>query len=265
MLKRDAYPEALSWNQRLAAATVVIAAHLALLISVKTQISPAAALSEVGQGGVSIEIAEMAARAAPSSPPRAALAPTPTPSTPPPKPDPATPELIEHPETLGLPAPSTDLAPISVIGAATRPRVALAGIPSDDPCHYAQVLQTALQGDDEVRRALALIPRASRSVANAIMVWNGQWVPVPGSGGDGSLAPVRAAIVNSLASTSAECLTRVNTGPLFVTIPGFPDTTVLALGSGQWRASDLIAGGTDLGPALISPRNESLWSQSWPG
>jgi hypothetical protein len=263
MPKRDAYPETLPGNQRVAVAAVVIAAHLALLISVKRTMPPAIAPSEVGRGGESVEIVEMAARPAPSSPPQAATAPAPL--TPPPKPDPATPELIEHPETLGLPAPSMDLTPIPVNAATTRPRAAMAGIAPDDPCHIAQVLQGALQGDDAVRRALTLIPRESRSVANAIMVWDGRWVRVNGLVGDASLAPVRAAIVKSLSGTSVDCLTRLNTGPLFITIPGWPETTVLALGSGQWRASDLIAEGAEFDPARTSSGSGNFWGQIWPG
>ena len=252
MAKPAAYPETVLWRRRVATACVVIAAHMALLVSFQARSRPAPGRPPAGQGGVSLSIV-MWKR--PSPTPAPIIAPPSSPqrpqASPSPPPDPASSEPIQHPEDLGLPAPRTDLEPIPVGDAprASTPTAMAGDAAPDDPCHFAQGLQAALQSDQTALHALTLIPRDAKSLANAIMVWNGQWVAVDALDGDASFEPVRAAIVQGLGASSVECLARVNSGPLFIIVTVWPETTVLALGSGQWRAVDLIAQPTGVGSA----------------
>jgi hypothetical protein len=167
---------------------------------------------------------------------------------------------IAHPEDLGLPAPRTDIEPDPLNGEPAPPNVvAVAGLAGPtDPCGLGTALQNAMQANPQVLNALNTIPRASRSVANAIMIWDGQWVVVNALGGEKSLEPVRSAIVQTVRVAPVNCINRINSGPLFISVAGPPATTVLALGSGQWRAADLIAQWPEI--SGCSPWRWAMWT-----
>ncbi|MEP6967243.1 MAG: hypothetical protein ABI906_04110 [Pseudomonadota bacterium] len=238
----------MSWRRRLLAACPSILGHLALLAALWITLPPVTVPIEPGGGGPTLSYIELAAPPSPPSPPIPPVPDPPVdvaPPTPKVEPDPSAPKLIEHPEELGLPAPRSDIQPIPVTDPAAPPSpAATLGPPTPpDSCQLADTLQLALYADPRVEGALALIPRDSRSVANAIMFWDGQWVAVNALGGEAGLEPIRAAIVQGLATASDACKERLNDGPLFVAVDGPSGTTVLVVGSGPWRVADLIAQG----------------------
>lgn len=119
--------------------------------------------------------------------------------------------------------------------------VSLASLtPLGGKCDLAGILQAYLQGDDKVATALATIPRPSRSVANAIMVWDGAWVPVPAGSPQVDVSSLRSAILEGVLAAPPDCRDAINQGPVLIALAGADGTTMLALGSGSWRASDLL-------------------------
>lgn len=107
-------------------------------------------------------------------------------------------------------------------------------------CELAASVRQALEQNVEARTALARIPPPSRSVANAVMLWDGEWIAAERVGGPAALGAVRKAIAEALDRSSAECRARIEPGPVFLIVNGAPETIVLALGSGAWRWSDLL-------------------------
>lgn len=230
-----------SWEVRLLAVVLAVFAHLALLASFMGRAASFGEPPRLEEAGAvaMLDLAPGLAATAPSiATPLAPIAP----ETPNVAEDPPATRLIPHPEDLGLPAPRTDIAPVPVATPPLDPSLAaLVGLPDPDPCRLTEAMRGGLEGDSQVRDALALIPTSARSVANAVMFWDGGWVPVGSLAGDGGLAPIRGAIVRSLQSVSDVCQQRVNIGPILVAVVEPEGTTVLAVGSGPWRVADLIA------------------------
>ncbi len=242
-------PDSLSPRSRAVVGLLVVAAHLALVIPFRRPPAPSPAELAADPPGVRAAfvtlVAPSLAITTPISPPDV----TPPVSAPPPPADPApveptVPGLILHPETLSLPAPRTDLEPLPVGPPPPVMAAASLGTPGpSDPCRLAETLAAGLANDFRARAVLGLIPREARSVANAIMIWDGQWVPVRALGGEPTLTPLRTGIVASLMTLSPDCQARQNAGPILVPLgePGeVGSMTILALGSGDWRAADII-------------------------
>ena len=115
-----------------------------------------------------------------------------------------------------------------------------AGAPGTN-CPLVSSFRDALQLDLKTQAALAQIPRASRSVANAVMLWDGGWI-VPEGSDPVRMTSVRLAIAEIISGFSEACRSQTNFGPLFVPVDGKTGTIVLALGSGAWRWADLVHG-----------------------
>jgi hypothetical protein len=100
-------------------------------------------------------------------------------------------------------------------------------------CHMAQRVQAALRRDSLVRAAVA-----QATPSRAIMVWNGDWVQSGSQDGKG-LAAVREAIVWEVAFAPQACKAEHMRGLILLSMnqPGAPR---LAVGSGDWRWSDLL-------------------------
>jgi hypothetical protein len=225
------------------AVIAVSLAHLALL-AIWLSGHPASATKSSGRAGGAI-LAYVDFTGSPWQRPSALSQPkVPLPSTPTTDrdKDPSIAEPIAHPEDLLLPPPRADREPEPVPGAALPPGLAaFIGPPEPpDPCHLARDLQNALQNNDRAQEVLASIPQEARSVANAVMVWDGRWISLNMPDGEARLEPVRETIIQTLSASSADCQDRLNTGPILFAIAGPTGTTVLALGSGPWRASEII-------------------------
>jgi len=105
-------------------------------------------------------------------------------------------------------------------------------------CNLTQQLAEAFDRSPEVRQGIAAIPSSGRSVANAVMLWDGHWAEGTQSGG---MALLRALLVKAVVSSRPECLETQNQGPVLFLIPDNQTTVVLAIGSGQWRWADVLA------------------------
>ena len=99
----------------------------------------------------------------------------------------------------------------------------------------ARWLQQALREDRGVRAALVGAGEAGK----AIRVWDGGWVRHPGQEGEG-LAAVREAIQWRVAFAPVACRTEPMHGMIVLSLNDGPGASRLAVGTGDWRWSDLL-------------------------
>jgi hypothetical protein len=184
---------------------------------------------------LSLNPAPIAALAAPS-PPMSLFdvrspAATPLPAKPKPKPVVSpTPPRIELPvETVTLPA-----EPVFSAAAAES-----AGFGTS--CDISETLARAFSENQFVQAELARIGPRSRSVANAIMFWDGGWVELPGDAPAEALETLRRAILEGVRAAPPECRIEDLRGPRFISVSSEGATTMLVLGSGAWRWEQLLA------------------------
>lgn len=101
-------------------------------------------------------------------------------------------------------------------------------------CDLSGAVQQRLRSDSSASAALGRIPRASRSVADAIILWDGRWIDGAAVGGSAALDPVRAAVAAAVRSAPASCRNATVVGPRLIIIAGSAGNQILAFGSGQW-------------------------------
>lgn len=141
--------------------------------------------------------------------------------------------------------PSQDPVAISVGEAASQ-----AGARS---CQLTTWLQSALQANADVQADLRTIPRPARSVANAVMIWDGGWVAPRVEAAQG-YASLRSALIRGVQAAPADCRAQLVRGPEFMTLGNGPDSFVLAVGSGEWRWGDLLKPSFQFAPMLVDAR-----------
>jgi hypothetical protein len=174
----------------------------------------------------------------------------------PPGPPAATEAKAGAPQKAVKPAPPRRAAPAPVPTAATPTpdtfsdllsESQLAGASSADGegigggggggCDMARVVQQALRRDPLVRIAVEDAHRLGKSV----MLWNGDWVRSGEQDGKG-MSAVREAIIWELAFAPEACRNKRLHGLVLLSLAD--GNTRFAIGSGDWRWSDLL----DVGP-----------------
>ncbi len=156
--------------------------------------------------------------------------PAPAPPKPPqPKKVPPTPRqpIVIPPPAIELPT----LSPMVVELLAQSDAQAASGA-----CDLTAPVQAALQTSPEVQALIPSIPSERRSVANAIAVWNQSWVEADAQLQEQVLTSIRTAVAMTVAAASERCRLQPQGGPRLIYLPGpqGTETTVLALGSGEW-------------------------------
>ena len=138
------------------------------------------------------------------------------------------PARIDAPAAVAPPAADagSELSEADIAGSAT----ADSG-PDGAACNMPARLQSALRRDPLVQAAVA------GSAAKAMMVWNGDWVRQGGEDGKG-LAAVREAIMWEVAFAPPACRAEPVHGLVLISVN--PGAARLALGSVEWRWSDLL-------------------------
>jgi hypothetical protein len=117
--------------------------------------------------------------------------------------------------------------------------IPLAGSASvEEPCDLEAALATDLRQAHLAQRALAAVPASARSVADAIMMWDGHW---PADTEAGGKALLRALIEREVAAARSECRDEINHGPRLFLAPATGTTVAIVVGSGEWRWRDLLA------------------------
>lgn len=105
--------------------------------------------------------------------------------------------------------------------------------PKGRACDMARRLQGALRKDPLVQAAVAGL------AGKAVMVWNGDWVRSGGEDGKG-LAAVREAIMWEIAFAPEACRSEPVRGLVLISMSEAPGPARLAVGSSEWRWSDLL-------------------------
>jgi hypothetical protein len=163
----------------------------------------------------------------------AGSSPTETPKPRQPKPVPPKPPqpVVVPPPVLPLPSPNA-----TVVALLEQADAAASG----GACDLTGPVQVALQNSEGVMKSLPYVPRDQRSVANAIMVWNAQWVTPDSNFQPAAFDAIRDVVAGTVAAASEECRLQPQGGPRLILLPGTSENIVLALGSGTWRWQDVL-------------------------
>ena len=208
---------------KVAAGALSLAAHLALagLVAAGWVAAPTPPEAQL----IVVALARQPTPAAlpPASPPTARAAAKPAHA----RPDPA----------AQRPAAPAALPPAAATEGAGFTDADLAGGPGGGGCDMARRLEDSLRRDPMVEAAAASArPRAD---SRAILVWNGDWVRSDGEDGKG-LSAVREAVVWEVAFAPAACRAEPERGLVLLSLGDAPGAARIALGSDQWRWSDLL-------------------------
>jgi hypothetical protein len=234
---------------------VSLAAHAAVAVLIVA--SWQAVAPQVEPSPIEVSIAPLPVVPPPPPPP-----PDIAPDPPSPLPDAApkrAPPHATHATAARRPAPAPLRArPVAVAAASPLPAAAAAspgdGLSDADvagaarvgdgrphgECDMASRLQAALRRD---RTVLAQAAAAVRQAdGRALRIWDGDWVQNGAEDGKG-LSAVREAVVVEVAFAPAACRAEQVRGLVLLTLGDGPGAVRIAVGSGQWRWSDLLARG----------------------
>lgn len=123
-------------------------------------------------------------------------------------------------------------------------------------CATLERVANALLADPPALDAVLNAPPETRSIADAIVIWNAGWSEAA-STFDSSLGAVRAATERSLRALDDKCLDEPIAGPRIIPIPAGARTMLVVIGSGNWRWRDLIAEQQSAAGAL----DEQSWKE----
>jgi hypothetical protein len=154
---------------------------------------------------------------------------------------------VSEPAKAPVPDNSDVLSESQLAGAAGAGEEGLGGGGGGGSCDMARAVQRALRRDSLVHTAVADANRQGK----ATMLWNGDWVRSGIQEGKG-LSAVRQAIMWEVAFAPEACRTQRMHGLVLLSLAD--GGTRFAIGSGDWRWSDLlgVSGGVD-GSARGSP------------
>ncbi len=147
------------------------------------------------------------------------------------------PVLLKVMQEIG--GPEVSLEALVSLSEPSRPDSAPQAFTIGETCQLSQWIQWTLQNDPSVFSALSAIPREGRSLANAIMLWDGDWVASDVMTAEVT-DPIRAAIVIGVESAPVDCIDQPIQGPIFLPIQDDFGTTLVAVGSGTWQWADLL-------------------------
>ena len=164
---------------------------------------------------------------------------------------------VEKPDAPAKPAKQVQVSKIrpqllvpTTLTVAAPP--AAAGSGTGEGCGMAGLLAKGISENPAAMAAVAALPKAVRSDADAVMLWNGAWLDTA-QGSAFSVLPILSAmtgqdpvtalktvILATLAAAPAECREVESLGPQFIPIAEPERTTMLVIGSGAWRWSTLL-------------------------
>lgn len=139
-----------------------------------------------------------------------------------------------------------------------------AGSGAGNGCSVASAVGAALLADKDAMAELAALPAEVRSDADAVMLWNGAWLDVaPQAQMQMAQTPIPAlkrVVTDTVLALPAECQEVQTAGPQLIPIPEPGRTTMVVIGSGVWRWSNLLDPPMDppMDPDADAPGNQSL-------
>ena len=109
-------------------------------------------------------------------------------------------------------------------------------------CATLDIVMKAIVADPSAVAAVIQAPPETRSIAEAIVMWNEGWSSAA-STPESPLSPARAVVEQSLDSVEDGCLDEAIAGPRLVPIavPNGQRTMFLVFGSGNWTWRELVA------------------------
>ena len=132
-------------------------------------------------------------------------------------------------------------------------------------CDLTAPVQAALQSSAAIQQRLPAIPVERRSVANAIAIWNQDWVQPDAQLNVEVIDTLRSAITTTIEAASQACRMQPQGGPRLIYLPGSvkagTGTTILALGSGAWTWQQ-VADTAKAEAAIPSPQPQPLLFQT---
>lgn len=194
--------------QRAVALTVVIALHAMLLLFFLATRWPAPAPAQMPGALTVVSIADQSAATLP----------------PPPK----LPSKVVLEDVVEL----AELA----LATETNPNATAA---SASGCAALETVTKSVLGDPLAVAAVLQAPPETRSIAEAIVVWNSGWNVATATAG-APLERVRLTVSQSLRSVDEGCLDEPIAGPRLIPIPAGEGTMFLVFGSGSWTWRQLI-------------------------
>lgn len=158
------------------------------------------------------------------------------------------------------------------------------GSGSGSGCSVASAVGAALIADEPAMAELAALPAEVRSDTDAVMLWNGSWLgvapeaqqtqeqaqmqsqaPAPAPAQTFSLIPtltqipeLKRVVTDTILALPVECQGVETAGPQLIPIPEPGRTTMVVIGSGLWRWSDLIE-------LPVADPTDSQTGDGWPG
>ncbi|MBA3668639.1 MAG: hypothetical protein H0W71_00990 [Sphingomonas sp.] len=123
---------------------------------------------------------------------------------------------------------------------------ALLGL-STDYCSVLDSVALAVVSDPKAVDAIVHAPLETRSIADAIVIWNVDWSAATAEP-EGPLKAVRTNVTETLQMAPPECLSSPILGPRLVPIPNGDRTLFLVFGSGEWSWN-----------ALLEPEPTNFW------
>lgn len=112
--------------------------------------------------------------------------------------------------------------------------------PAVGGCRTLDAISNSLLADPLAVAAVHASPAETRSVADAIVLWNVGWAAAAPQKG-GPLSAVRNSIQAKMLSLDPSCLEEEVAGPRLIPFPAGERTTFIVIGSGTWRWRDLLS------------------------
>jgi len=212
----------------------VLLAHLTAGAWLALAPVPMAGMESLEGSAINLSLANLAPTDADSPQPslsgKKSRPPRQSPSSPAPPASPTPPE--DGPES-----PVADPADDNSASVSARPWI----IGADEPCDMVGGVEARMQADPAVLKALSALPPDARSVANAVMLWDGAWTLGPSP--SAALLALDQGLGRALNGAPPGCLDAQVLGPRLVTLRDARGATLLVIGSGEWRWSQLSAAG----------------------
>lgn len=106
-------------------------------------------------------------------------------------------------------------------------------------CKTLDSIALAILASPAVVTSVLNAPPETRSIAEAIVVWNARWSDSV-TAAEAPLAPVREVVRRSLETVPDSCLDEPVAGPRLVPVPAGEGTMFLVIGSGVWTWRQLL-------------------------
>ena len=118
-------------------------------------------------------------------------------------------------------------------------------------CSVASAVSAALIADKVAMAELAALPTEVRSQADAVMLWNGAWLDDDPEWqmqmAQRQIPALRRVVTEAVLALPAACLEVQTSGPQLLPISEPERTTMVVIGSGVWRWSNLLTPPIDPG------------------